>query len=290
MHKGGMVWFCVFCAFLRLTCFRPMRILASPTFAVLFLLAGLSPVSAQQEPRLFADECTFYLSFDYGDVNADIAIGDNKGVPQPKDKKAVFQPGLQGQALLAGGDSVQSVSYKPPGNFSYVRPGTLSLWLQPVKWKRGDALPPDPLHPNSAGYRGVTYAIFFMAYYAGGYMGIERMTPAYTSQPDSLLFWSFQTPKGPNSSFRVLMDWADGVWHHVVLTWRGQEITLYVDGVRTGSIFLKTPIHADGTGAPFQIGGASEPTLIDEVSLYSRALSEQDVKKLYASYKNPPIP
>ena len=40
------------------------------------------------------------------------------------------------------------------------------------------------------------------------------------------------------------------------------------------------------SGQKFLIGQTTEPTLVDEVTIYSRALSDEDVKELYGSYKS----
>jgi len=256
------------------------------TFAVFCLLPGLHPLPAELEPMPFAEDCSFHLTFDHGDVNADIAVGENKGCEIPVNKMAVLKKGVKGSALLLGGKSIRGVAFKAEGNFSYTRPGTLSMWVQPVKWTRGDALPSDPKHPTR---KLVTYAIFFMTPYSGkGYVGIERMTSPYPTRPDRLLFWSAMFEKVPNTSIRPQIDWADGGWRHVALTWKGQEIALYMDGERAGSVFLKTRIKDDGHIQEFRIGQTTEPTLVDEVAIYSRALSDKDVEELYASYRRRP--
>jgi hypothetical protein len=260
-----------------------MKVIFRIVVCVSCLLAGLRPSSAQQDPMPFFEECSFYLSFDYGDVNADIAMGEHKGVQSLLNRKPLFQKGLKGQALLLGGESVQGVGFKSAGNFSYTKPGTLSMWLQPVKWVRGDDRPIDPQNPA---YREITYTIFFSTPFSGkGYLGLQRMTLPATRLGENLFFWSYSFEKIPNAHLAPKLDWADGTWHHVALTWKGQEITLYMDGKQAGDVVLKAKIENEDHINTFNVGIVSEPTLVDEVSLYSRAFSNNDITNLYRSYK-----
>jgi len=79
-----------------------------------------------------------------------------------------------------------------------------------------------------------------------------------------------------------------GEWHHVCGTYDGAHIRLYVDGVEDP----KSPMAYSGgittNGEPVYIGGNSELPgrfwngLIDDVQIYSYALSEEEIKALYA--------
>lgn len=80
---------------------------------------------------------------------------------------------------------------------------------------------------------------------------------------------------------------SDGQWHHLVGVYDGSHLSLYVDGE------LDTTCAATGrirrNDWPVFIGENSEQTnrewdgLIDDVRIYSYALSECEVKGLYAS-------
>ncbi len=74
--------------------------------------------------------------------------------------------------------------------------------------------------------------------------------------------------------------YSDRVWHHAAATWDGSEIKLYVDGVLAAS-----KEHA-GEYIPsrefFKIGyrsGGSVLLDVDEVVIYNRALSEEEIEK-----------
>ncbi|UCE46663.1 MAG: tetratricopeptide repeat protein, partial [Phycisphaerales bacterium] len=78
----------------------------------------------------------------------------------------------------------------------------------------------------------------------------------------------------------------DGLWHHVAAIYDGSALYLYVDGILDG--------HEQATGQialnnePVFIGGNSEMPggewngQIDDVHIYSYAMSEDEVKELYA--------
>ena len=96
---------------------------------------------------------------------------------------------------------------------------------------------------------------------------------------------------------RPSTDLCDGRWHHVAVTWNGttQTVRIYVDGVSQ-----KVEKLGEGTGAPYNfkpfeiplhIGDANWPRpldssrfagLIDEVQLFSRELSGDEIQELAA--------
>lgn len=76
-----------------------------------------------------------------------------------------------------------------------------------------------------------------------------------------------------------------GVWHHLVGTRQGSTITLYVDGVQDGSATLSGALTQNANN--LRVGTAANPSannaiqLIDEVSIYKRALSADEVREHY---------
>lgn len=86
---------------------------------------------------------------------------------------------------------------------------------------------------------------------------------------------------------------ADGIWHQVVGTFDGAELRLYIDGQPIGSPRRAKgqPRHMDydltiganrSTGVPEEIG-QSFNGLMDDVMMFNRALSPEDVEELYNS-------
>ncbi|MEK7680155.1 MAG: LamG-like jellyroll fold domain-containing protein, partial [Deltaproteobacteria bacterium] len=85
-------------------------------------------------------------------------------------------------------------------------------------------------------------------------------------------------------------------WHHAVMTWNYQQLSVYIDGKKLQTTTLNEPLHIpDNT--PLTIGAFLTPTSrlglsttrrfngsIDEVRLYNRTVSPQEVSLLYQQY------
>ena len=88
---------------------------------------------------------------------------------------------------------------------------------------------------------------------------------------------------GPSSTTKIL----DDRWHHLAGAWTGSHIQIYVDGVLENSLVQTTP--PVGNNRDLEIGsawGGGSRTryfhgLIDEVSIYNRALSPAEVLAIH---------
>jgi len=79
--------------------------------------------------------------------------------------------------------------------------------------------------------------------------------------------------------------WKDNKWHHIVATWDGSFINLYADGVLQGSPLTQTVTPTPET-VNFRLGrdnsGSTRYTgSLDDVRVYNRALSAQEIQQLY---------
>lgn len=75
----------------------------------------------------------------------------------------------------------------------------------------------------------------------------------------------------------------DGNWHHLALTYNGSALVSYIDGAQTATNSVTGTIT---TGSPTNIGnygGYYANGYIDDVRIYNRALSANEVKQLYSS-------
>src|SRR5205814_10407085 len=73
-------------------------------------------------------------------------------------------------------------------------------------------------------------------------------------------------------------------WQHVAVTYDGDFIKLYVNGVavaNTSASGSLTPITADLEIGHNIVNGTSFPGLIDEVELFNTGLSQTDVSNIY---------
>jgi hypothetical protein len=101
--------------------------------------------------------------------------------------------------------------------------------------------------------------------------------------------WVFRSHVGVVNEFRYF-DGSTSVrsntWYHVAMTYDGSSLKLYVNGKLDGSAAVSGPVLT--SDQPLVIGGESPGPwnfqgLIDEVSLYDRALSETEVRAIYGA-------
>lgn len=212
--------------------------------ATLLVLLVLTPnAGALPEP-------TFQASWDAG-FDADRAVGapTAEAVGEP-----LLVPGKLGQAVRVGRELGQ-LNYASAGSFDLQR-GTIEAWVRAVDWAPGD--------PN--------FCTIF------GTKGFHL----YKYQGASVLFYMITEGAETGSAA-----WADITdvdvqrWHHWAFTWEGGDMAIYCDGAlqkrSTGSLpNTVDPIFHVGTG-PTGFG-ASAQTEIDELRIYDRPLTDDEVR------------
>ena len=72
-----------------------------------------------------------------------------------------------------------------------------------------------------------------------------------------------------------------GVWEHIAFTWDGTNSMLYLNGVQVGITTNAPPVGGHGLGIGYNDGDTPWMGLIDEVSMYNRALSAPEVHSIY---------
>ena len=103
---------------------------------------------------------------------------------------------------------------------------------------------------------------------------------------DATVAFHINTASGSEVQANGSVTVVDGQWHHVAGTWSGQKVTLYVDGEIDAQVSSSDSVNA--TADPMWIGGRSDSTsrywdgLIDDVRIYSYALSEAEIKDIMA--------
>lgn len=80
-------------------------------------------------------------------------------------------------------------------------------------------------------------------------------------------------------------DWYEGRWRHAVITWRGREVCLYLDGglIARSTIASLATTGNKGVADTVQFGEA----IIDEVFIYHRALLPVEVSNAYHRFRDP---
>lgn len=238
----------------------------------------------------------FSADFDAWSVNADYAAGEGRcrSFENPDLQLRMF-PGINGKGNSLSMDNRESAIYGMPGNFD-PRQGTVSLWVSPRDWRVNDG----------------KWQIFFEAFQKDFRMLVYK----YLS-PNLLIFY-IQIPgaDGKNQVFmaRTMIedqDWQSGSWHKLDVTWNSEGMKLYVDGVMP-KVYNKnnqrripwqdftTPpslpqaakdgIIVLGINPRSQKNPATDPgrkTAYDEVKIYDRPLSPEEIRKAYEKHFPP---
>ena len=214
------------------------------------------------------DGLLFYCNYD-GSADATVAAGN-------KTAKAAFAPefqgGVRGQALVIGGKppetQVKGVSYSPEKNFNAEK-GTMSFWLKPVDWD-GTSKGPNIILQTAIG------KAYFQIY-------------KYWSD-DSFIFLFGEEEKWVRLYDKMTFGWKTGEWHHVAATWSSTDVQLFIDGTMVNSDKLPVPVDVTQVVKPLSFGAGTDPawkhsaigsSLIDELRIYNRILSRDEICQLY---------
>jgi hypothetical protein len=131
------------------------------------------------------------------------------------------------------------------------------------------------INPSSAASTRVPFA------YGDCASGDGKAFGVYLSTTDVLNFWGCGA-----ADFSTGVTVSENTWSHVAVTYDGTDVRVYLNGAQVGSTTARTL----GSSTSFwQIGGASLldagnyyfPGSIDEVRVYSRALSAAEVATIY---------
>lgn len=105
-----------------------------------------------------------------------------------------------------------------------------------------------------------------------------------TSSNGQVVFGAFIAPNN-FVSVTSSIDLLDGTFHHVAGTWNGSTITMYVDGEPYESKPLTAPVaNLDAVRiGDFLFGGRRLKGLVDEVTIYDRALSTAELASIFTA-------
>ena len=266
----------------------------------------LAALEAAESPAgaagALASSLTFHASFDNG-VDADRAAGDPRLYTAPSyEEQDQAEPGLGNPAVSVAEDAGRfghalrfaernqhAIFYRADGNVGYSPEswsGTVSFWL---RLDPATDLAPgfcDPIQITDAAYNDAAVWVDFTAENPRQFrLGVFGDVAVWN--PDGL---------GPNDNpafterLTVVDDWpfAGDRWTHVAVAYAGLgrpggAATLYLDGERV-------PGDADDVDEPFTWDvdrgairlGVNYTGLFDELSLFDRPLTDDEVRALHA--------
>ena len=248
------------------------------------------------------DVLTFHASFDDG-IDADWALGDAHIYTAPSyDKQDQAVPGIGnpsvevaagagrfGRALRFTARNRHAIFYKADGNVAYSPEdwsGTVSFWLS---LDPATDLEPgfcDPIQITDAAYNDAAIWVDFTAENPRQFrLGLFGDLDAWN--PDGL-----SPDEHPGFGDRLVVvdepPFEAGQWTHVVITYSGLNTrmggvaTLYLDGdpLPNGADSIDEPFTWDAARGAIRLG-VNYVGLFDEVSLFSRALTGEEVRALH---------
>ena len=223
--------------------------------------AGSSPSGLASPPGLVA--------WWPGDGDASDIAGTNPGVVK---NGASFLPGIVGQAFALSGGAYVEIPNSASLHFTGSNPMTVELWA----YRTGTGTVMELIHKRA----GADEAEFQMAFDPTlglhfGSIGVDQVR--------SYVKTGYQMPRNQ--------------WCHLAGTFDGMQLRFYINGI----LMAAAPGKLGSTNSqPVRIGAIDylQPEafegLIDEVSLYSRALTADEILSIYQAGTNgkikPPVP
>lgn len=228
-------------------------------------------------PKALRKGLVLYYSFDRDEGGKVTDRSDKKNDGTVHGAKWVADGVNGGACDFDGRTSYIDVDYDPAcGLFPANTPFSVSAWF-----RTQESAPIEP-----------TIVSTHMAGAGGGYM----LCLDWVGQHDGRLRWLVADHDGAWLWAKKSLN--DGRWHHVLATWSANQISLYQDGELQGSQptpgDISYPHRASfRIGHTCSAGGARELSQyyfngqIDEVTVFNRALSEDEVKLIYNSLSRP---
>ena len=238
-------------------------------------------------PSMFAadskeDNITFQISFD-DSADVDVAIGSADLKQQPHENVTTgykYIPGIKGKALLNSDPRGFVRRYAIKDNLNFEKPGTISMWIMPVKWEK--LTPSSPKQPNGR-YNTITTPFFMTSWAQNGYIVLERACPELLENPERvrLLFPGFKNIIG---YYEKHFTWKDNQWYNIVLTWNGYDYSVYINGELAIAAAHKEKLKAANMAATFEVR-PNVGMALDEFTIYNKAFSAKEIKAMYDKLK-----
>ena len=239
-------------------------------FIPFFIMAGTECLGFEETSLPVAsDAITFEQNFGNKSLLPEMSAGSPK--PILIFGKQSFVKGISGYSLLCGKGGVK-IRYSAPNNIDFDKPGTVSLWFFADNWQKGIGEP---------------RIVFFATECSKGYIGAETENDPKNISPleRKILLRILYSQVLPDCSLALpaIGIKADNMWHLLVFAWSGNKIYMSMNGAPFSSKDFTKRISAQALpSAHFSIGAdASQNYLLDEVRVYSRKLSDMEIKAIW---------
>lgn len=222
--------------------------------------------------KLFGNDIVFHCSFDTGDFQADMAGGKASAVMTRGEP--VFDKGLFGKAFRNG-----RPYFEAAGNIDMTLPGTVVLWVSPYQWPtENDGRKEPGFNIFGVSDKDREYELF--AGKMGGQPWQKSHLNAYIQYPRQKKHLNCTVWNSGNTN-----QWKSGEWHMLAVSWNSNSISYSMDGKKPAVTVLPTPIATPGK--QFFVGygddklPADRQILTDEVTVFKRILTEEELARLY---------
>ena len=223
-------------------------------------------VISNSNAQLPTDGVIGYWSFNVGTINGKTVqdiLGENDG---ELDGNPKVVPGKVGKALEFNGDNAVRIQGNDSLNFNGAKEMSVVAWVNPASAKPVKGVIPDTCCGTIVGQRD---AEGWVLRFDGRNAGKEMLLIA---QPG----WQGHTTLG-------VPPFAQNTWHHLVGIVDNDKLLLYVDGKLESEFKYDGPMSTKGTMT--EIGNAKADGgfigIIDEVLIYNRALSANEVRQVF---------
>ncbi|MBI4873540.1 MAG: carbohydrate binding domain-containing protein [Acidobacteria bacterium] len=193
-------------------------------------------------------------------LRADESARTSAGAMPLAESRVAFAPGRWGSALAVASG----------GSLAYARQGHLDLNEGAIEmWVAARAPGTDPVYADR------DHVLFQYRAANGDELRVAQSRTIGVMYGGGNVRGQWQSAYGSQASTRA---WAAGEWHHVVFTWSAAEnfMRFYVDGVRTADTNERHYWPPEATADRFLLG--AEQYLIDEVRIFSRPLSPEEIR------------
>ncbi len=285
---------------------RPLPSYRIPRSSLLLVgLLWIASLGLAADLSEMARALTFHASFDHG-VDADFARGDRRFLHAPSyDKRAESKPGLppDGEVRVAEGvgrfgNALRFVKtstlacFRTSENMAYRKTGwngTVSFWLS----VEPEADLPmgfcDPLQITSKAWNDAAFFVEFEKKTNGVPFRIGVYPDPAVWNPRNGKWEDMSPAEKPHVTVPEPTPFARGRWTHVVFTFEhfntGRSdgvVTLYLDGRKAAQIPARQQTFTWDLDKSYIMMGIGYLGLWDELAIFNRALTAEEVGRLYA--------